>query len=184
MKKLIYLLAVAALGAGACSEQGLPTYGGDRYVYFVQKSDEIVRFSFKTTPGKDERTIRLAVETVSRTPDETLGYKLEIDPEKTTAPAGSYDLDPNPVIPARIVLRRNLRPGPQDRHHGREGGGHRRPHRRGRRPTGPAPRPTVCVSSAFRTSSPSPTGGTTISPPPSWAIIRTRNTRSSSRPPA
>ena len=88
MKKLIYLLAVAALGAGACSEQGLPTYGGDRYVYFVQ------------TPGKDERTIRLAVETVSRTPDETLGYKLEIDPEKTTAPAGSYDLDPNPVIPA------------------------------------------------------------------------------------
>ena len=100
MKKLIYLLAVAALGAGACSEQGLPTYGGDRYVYFVQKSDEIVRFSFKTTPGKDERTIRLAVETVSRTPDETLGYKLEIDPEKTTAPAGSYDLDPNPVIPA------------------------------------------------------------------------------------
>ena len=56
--------------------------------------------ALKTTPGKDERTIRLAVETVSRTPDETLGYKLEIDPEKTTAPAGSYDLDPNPVIPA------------------------------------------------------------------------------------
>ena len=100
MKKLIYLLAVAAFGAGACSEEGLPTYGGDRYVYFVQKSDEIVRFSFKTTPGKDERTIRLAVETVSRTPGETLGYKLEIDPEKTTAPAGSYELDPNPVIPA------------------------------------------------------------------------------------
>ena len=40
------------------------------------------------------------METVSRTPGETLGYKLEIDPEKTTAPAGSYELDPNPVIPA------------------------------------------------------------------------------------
>lgn len=86
--------------------------------------------------------------------------------------------------PGRIVLRRNLRPGPA------------RPTSWTRRrwtspsassraaPTGPAPRPTVCVSSAFRTSSPSPTGGTTISPPPSWAIIRTRNTRSSSRPPA
>ena len=30
MKKLIYLLAVAALGAGACAEQGLPTNGGAR----------------------------------------------------------------------------------------------------------------------------------------------------------
>lgn len=184
MKKLIYLLAVAALGAGACSEQGLPTYGGDRYVYFVQKSDEIVRFSFKTTPGKDERTIRLAVETVSRTPDETLGYKLEIDPEKTTAPAGSYDLDPNPVIPAGSFSRRkptsgSARPTSWTRRRWTSPSASSRA-----APTGPAPRPTVCVSSAFRTSSPSPTGGTTISPPPSWAIIRTRNTRSSSRPPA
>lgn len=100
MKKLIYLLALAVFGAGACSEEELPVYGGDRYVYFTEKSDEIVRFSFRTTPGKDERTIRLAVETVSRTPGETLGYRVEIDPEKTTAPEGSYTLDPNPVIPA------------------------------------------------------------------------------------
>ena len=56
-KTIIFAFAAALLGAGGCSEQGLPTYGDDHYVYFTEKSDEIVRFSFKTTPGEDTRTI-------------------------------------------------------------------------------------------------------------------------------
>ena len=97
-KTIIFAFAAALLGAGACSEQGLPTYGDGHYVYFAEKSDEIVRFSFKTTPGEDTRTIRLGVETVTRTTDRTMGFRLEIDPERTTAPSEAYDLDPNPVI--------------------------------------------------------------------------------------
>ena len=99
-RTIIFALTATLLGAGGCKEQGLPTYGDGRYVYFTEQSDEIVRFSFKTTPGKDERTIRLAVETVSRTPEQTLSYRIEIDPAKTTAPAEAYDLDPNPTIQA------------------------------------------------------------------------------------
>lgn len=99
-RTIIFAFAAALLGAGACSEQGLPTYGDGHYVYFTEKSDEIVRFSFKTTPGEDTRTIRLAVETVTRTTDRTMSYRLEIDPAKTTAPSEAYDLDPNPVIQA------------------------------------------------------------------------------------
>lgn len=100
MKKILYVLLAAVLGAGACSEEKLSVYGDGRYVYFTQKSDEIVRFSFKTTPGKEERTVALDVEIVGRLPTEMLGYRLEIDPERTTAPAGAYELDPSPVIAA------------------------------------------------------------------------------------
>lgn len=99
-RTIIFAFAAVLLGAGACNEQGLPTYGDGRYVYFTESSDQIVRFSFRTTPGQDERTIRLGVETVSRTPEQTMGYRLEIDPSKTTAPAEAYELDPNPVIEA------------------------------------------------------------------------------------
>ena len=58
-------------------------------------------FSFKTTPGEDTRTIRLAVETVTRTTDRTMSYRLGDRPrEDHGTSAEAYDLDPNPVIQA------------------------------------------------------------------------------------
>ena len=97
MRKLIYIVA-AALALGACSEETIPVYDGSRsYVYFTEDSTEITRFSFKTVPGQTEYTVSLPVEIVGVTPTQTLGYKLSVDPARTTAPAEAYELDPDPV---------------------------------------------------------------------------------------
>lgn len=100
MKKLIYTVA-AALVLGACSEQTIPVYDGSAsYVYFAEDSTEITRFSFKTIPGQSEYKVLLPVEIVGMTPTQTLGYKLEIDPARTTISSDAYELDSNPVIRA------------------------------------------------------------------------------------
>jgi hypothetical protein len=101
MKK-IYIAAVVLLFALGCEQQGIPTYDdmtSDRYVYLYRLWTDSTETSFFFYPGQAEILYPVSVRSTGASDkDET--YKIAVVEQRTTAPAGTYEIPANPVMRA------------------------------------------------------------------------------------
>jgi hypothetical protein len=102
MKNTCLLAAFVLLFMYGCEQQGIPTYNdmtSNRYVYFYRLWTDSTETSFFFYPGQTEVLYPVSVRSTG-TSDKDETYKIELVPEYTTAPAGTYEIPENPVMRA------------------------------------------------------------------------------------
>lgn len=107
-KKYIILVFLASLVAlASCKEEEILKFGDQRYLHFKEPFEKkAYRFSFATTPGADEHTIKIPLSLIGRVGERNKEYKLEVVRDgkmPSTISSSSFSLPKTPLFRSMAV---------------------------------------------------------------------------------